>query len=53
MDEDCGMMLTPNEQRLLDRLHTELPQALRRGFLAGLCIGVAVIGGILLLVSGR
>ena len=46
-------MLTPNEQKLLDRLHTELPQVWRRGFVAGLCIGIAVIGGVLLLVSGQ
>lgn len=44
-------MLTPNEQKLLDRLHTELPIAWRRGFVAGLCIGLA-IGGVLLFVSG-
>lgn len=46
-------MLTPNEQRLLDRLHTELPQAWRRGFVAGFCFGLGIGGVLLLLVSGR
>jgi hypothetical protein len=45
-------MFTINEQKLLNRLHTELPQAFRRGFVAGLMFGLAV-GCVLILVSGR